>query len=327
MKSVFSYCPTVALLAKVAWLRLLCWCLWMRVTEAWVPFSDPAAGMMTGANPYGGHPFADPGAGAAGPGEFGLAGAASNPFGNFLPNYNAYRGGSSGAIGSICYCDVRINKMGAPGELLFKLHYPTINGQNCQAAIQQCNNACRSQAQRQLTGNVLFEEGGLENVVPEKEVSVGTVLCKEHNKVIAPPGVIASVFAKPDACGRATAMYDLTGEETRLCCTHIAHPYIRTEHILVFSPECIAGAAAPAAATTAAPAANAAAGGANGAVQANPMMNSGGMGVPAQAPEPVPYNQAPSMAMQLPHFRHYAHAAAAAAVDPMNAMMLNAAFG
>lgn len=116
-----------------------------------------------------------------------------------------------------------------------------------------------------------------------------------HNKVISPPGVVASVFAKPDACGRATPIYDLTGEETRLCCTLIAHPYIRTEHILVFSPECIAGVAPPTAATTAAPAAAA------------------GANAPAQAPEPVPYNQAPPVPM--PQFRHY---------DPMNAMMLNA---
>ena len=78
-----------------------------------------------------------------------------------------------------CYCDVRINKQGNPGDLLFKLHYPTINAQNCQTAIQQCSLSCRTQAQRQLSGVVDFEQGGLENVAPEKDVSVGTMLCKE----------------------------------------------------------------------------------------------------------------------------------------------------
>ncbi|OQV11541.1 hypothetical protein BV898_14197 [Hypsibius exemplaris] len=259
---------------------------------------------MNPMNPFGESPGSltspDFGAGAGS-----LNGYGSSPVASYAPAgynplnpMNAYRS-SSGSIGSICYCDVRINKLGSPGDLLYKLHYPTINAQTCQVAIQQCATACKTQAQRQLTGNVLFEEGGLENLAPDKDVSVGTVLCKDHGKIISPPGVIASVFAKPDACGRAQPIYDLTGEETRLCCTLIAHPYIRTEHVLVFSPECIAGVAppAPAAGAAGAPAAGAAA----------PAAAAATVAPPAQAPEPVPgYNQI------MPQFRHY---------DPMNAMM------
>ncbi|GAU89414.1 hypothetical protein RvY_01965 [Ramazzottius varieornatus] len=238
-------------------------------------------------------------------GSGGMNPAASTNFQNGFPT-NPYRSAAAN-IGSICYCDVRVNKMGTPGDLLFKLHYPTINAETCQMAIQQCMLSCKNQAQRQLTGNVLFEEGGLENLAPDKEVTVGTVLCKEHNKQIAPPGVIASVFAKPDACGRASPVYDLTGEESRLCCTMIAHPYVLKEQILVFSPECIAGVAPAAAPGTAA---------ATPAGSPAPAPGGAPAAVPAQAPEPAPMASAFNPSIQsMPQFRQF---------DPMNAMMLGA---